>query len=78
MNKKLTSYQKYQVRGDFLHFNSIVEITPDFEKALSKNFCAKKYFYGLPEYKQIHIVQKTKKLNEEQLKEYVAYLGNIM
>lgn len=61
-----------------MKLTNFVEITPDFENALSKNFCAKKYFYELPEYKQIHIAQKAKRLNKEELKKYVTKLGNIM
>lgn len=61
-----------------MRLSKYVEITPDFECALSKNFCAKKYFYGLPEYKQMYIAQKAKKLSKAELKDYVTELGNII
>lgn len=58
--------------------NSRVELTKNFENELSKNFCAMKYFYQQTEYRQMCIAEKAKRLNENEIKDYVRELGNII
>ena len=61
-----------------LNYVPFVELPKDFEKEMSKNFCAMKYYHQLPSQKKLQIAQKARELNKEQMKEYVTYLGNII
>ena len=49
----------------------------DFKKELSKNFCAAKYYHQLPKFTQICISEKAENMNENQLKDFIKYLGSI-
>lgn len=49
-----------------------------FEMALSKNFCAMKYFTSLPESERAHVIEKAKTMNSKpEMEKYVTELGNI-
>lgn len=46
--------------------------------ALSKNFCAMKYFANLSEKKQAQVIEKAKTMNSKaDMENYVTELGNI-
>lgn len=49
-----------------------------FQMALSKNFCAMKYFANLSEKKQAQVIEKAKTMNSKaDMENYVTELGNI-
>lgn len=54
------------------------ELPLGFQMALSKNFCAMKYFSNLSKPKQKEIIEKAKTLNsKEQMQDFITELGNI-
>jgi hypothetical protein len=53
-------------------------LTDDFENELSKNFCAMKFYYSQSARNKKIIALKAEKMSKEQLKNYVAELGNII
>ena len=54
------------------------ELPLGFQMALSKNFCAMKYFSNLSKTKQMEIIKKAKTIKgKEQMQEYITELGNI-
>ena len=78
MNKNNTSSQNKEEVIFLWNYVSFVELPKDFQKEMSKNFCAMKYYHQLPPEKKLAVAQKARELNREQMKEYVKYLGNII
>lgn len=58
--------------------NYLNDLPENFKKELGKNFCAIKYVHSLPEKKRKKIIEKAKRMNENELKNYVAHLGNFI
>ncbi len=56
----------------------IKEMPDDFKRELSTNFCAMKYIHSLPDKKRKKVFKKAEKMNDAQLKDYVAYLGTFI
>ncbi len=56
----------------------IKEMPEDFKKELSTNFCAMKYIHGLPDKKRKKVFKKAAKMNDSELKDYVARLGTFI
>lgn len=53
------------------------EMPLGFQMALSKNFCAMKYYSALSKHKRKQVIEKAKTMqSEEQMKQYVERLGN--
>lgn len=49
-----------------------------FQMAMSKNFCAMKYFSNLPKKQQAQVIEKAKTMNSKtDMENYVRELGNI-
>lgn len=58
--------------------NYLYEMPEEVKSELGKNFCAMKYLHGLPEKKRRKIIEKAKRMNERDLKNYVNYLGHFV
>lgn len=55
------------------------DMPKDFEMSLAKNFCAMKYVSELPPRKQKRVIDKAKKLkNQDEMRDYIIELaGNL-
>ncbi|MCH5304100.1 MAG: hypothetical protein J1E41_04475 [Ruminococcus sp.] len=52
------------------------DLPEEFREQLQKNFCAMKYVHNLSDKKRKKVIEKAQQMNSNELKNYVAELGN--